>query len=80
MMMQAPTSGVFREARGLEAARAVAGVDEVIISAHPGRRVDALPEGFLYLGFIFARGDTPEDVEGALRSSFERIELVMDDA
>jgi biotin carboxylase len=80
MMMQAPASGVFREALGLEAARAVAGVDEVIISAHPGRRVDALPEGFLYLGFIFARGDTPQEVEDALRSSFQRIELVMDDA
>jgi hypothetical protein len=28
-----------------------------------------LPEGESYLGFIFARGDTPAEVESALRAA-----------
>jgi hypothetical protein len=28
-----------------------------------------LPEGASYLGFIFARGTTPQEVEGAIRQA-----------
>ena len=34
-----------------------------------GQEVVPLPEGNKYLGFIFARGDSPEAVEAALRKS-----------
>lgn len=75
MMMQAPRRGVFRRARGLDAARAVPGIDEVILSAHAGQTLSPLPEGFLYLGFLFARGDSPDEVEKTLRRATSHIEL-----
>jgi hypothetical protein len=34
-----------------------------------------LPEGDSYLGFIFARGETPEEVEAALRASHARLRV-----
>ena len=34
-----------------------------------GERVTPLPEGDRYLGFIFARGETPADVERSLRQA-----------
>jgi biotin carboxylase len=77
MMLQAPTRGLFERVDGTEAAGALTGVEEVIISAHPGRKLSPLPEGFLYLGFIFARGDTPEAVEASLRAAHSRLEVVI---
>jgi hypothetical protein len=32
-----------------------------------------LPEGESYLGFIFARGDRPAEVETALRQAHQRL-------
>jgi hypothetical protein len=32
-----------------------------------------LPEGKRYLGFIFARGESPEFVEAALREAHRRL-------
>lgn len=77
MMMQAPARGRFERVDGADAARAVPGIDEVIISAHPGREITPLPEGFLYLGFIFARARTADAVEAALREAFARMTIVM---
>jgi biotin carboxylase len=77
MMLQAPAHGLLERVDGTEDAAAVDGVEEVIISAHPGRELSPLPEGFLYLGFIFARGDTPESVEASLRTAHARLDVVM---
>lgn len=77
MMMQAPYRGIFESVEGLEAARAVGGVEEVIISAHPGRALEPLPEGFLYLGFIFARAESAEQVEDILREAYGRLQVLM---
>jgi hypothetical protein len=41
----------------------------VIITAVPGQRLLKLPEGSSYLGFIFARAETPALVEDALRAA-----------
>ena len=35
------------------------------------------PEGASYLGFVFARGETPELVERALRTAGSKIEAVV---
>jgi biotin carboxylase len=75
-MMQAPRAGRFVEMRGVSAAAGVPHVDEVIVSARPAQVLTPLPDGFLYLGFIFARAGTPAEVEGALRSAFSRLEPV----
>ena len=78
MMLQAPRSGRFKEALGLDDARNTPRVDEVIISAHTGQTLIPLPEGFLYLGFIFARAESPEKVEAALRAAYNELEFVIE--
>src|SRR5207302_1326153 len=57
-------------------ARAVPLVDDVAITAHPGEALVPWPEGSRYPGFIFARGETPEAVEGALRAAHGRLTFV----
>jgi hypothetical protein len=47
----------------------------VTISVPPGERLTPLPEGDRYLGFIFARGDTPEAVEAALREAERHLSV-----
>jgi hypothetical protein len=69
MMIPIPQAGVLESVDGLEAARRISGVDDVTITIPMGQEVVPLPEGNKYLGFIFARGDSPEAVEAALRRS-----------
>ena len=45
----------------------------MIITAKQGQKLIPLPEGASYLGFIFARGDSPEAVDRALRSSHRQL-------
>jgi hypothetical protein len=75
MMLPIPRAGVMREVRGQDAARAVPGVVGLEISIARGRTVEPLPEGDRYLGFIFARADTPEEVERALRDAHAALEV-----
>jgi biotin carboxylase len=75
MMLPIPAAGTLREVRGRDAARAVAGVTGVEITIPPGRDVVPLPEGDRYLGFVFARGDTPAAVETALRTAHAELEI-----
>ena len=63
MMIPIPGQGVYVNVNGLEEARSTPGVEEVIITAKQGQKLVPLPEGNSYLGFIFARGDSPELVE-----------------
>ena len=64
MMIPIPARGVYRGVSGVDAARLVAGVDDVTITAKPDQLLVPLPEGASYLGFIFAHGGT-SDVGGA---------------
>jgi L-amino acid ligase C-terminal domain 2 len=73
MMIPIPREGIFRSAEGTERAAAVPGIDEVIITAKDGQRLLPLPEGSTYLGFIFARGGSPAEVESALRRSHSEL-------
>jgi len=69
MMIPIPKAGVLHAVRGVAAAGAVPQIESVNITIHPGGEVVPLPEGGEYLGFIFARGEAPEDVEAALREA-----------
>lgn len=80
MMLPIPKAGVLKEVRGQAEARAVSGVDGLEISIPLGRTVQTLPDADRYLGFLFARGDTPEGVEQTLRSAHCRLEIVIDEA
>jgi biotin carboxylase len=73
MMIPIPKGGVFQEVHGVEAARAVPLVEDVVISAHAGQVLVPLPEGHSYLGFIFARGDEPAAAEAALRAAHAQL-------
>ncbi|GAC1346397.1 MAG: ATP-grasp domain-containing protein [Myxococcales bacterium] len=75
MMLPIRRGGVLREVRGLPSARAVAGVTDVVITAHLDEELVPLPEGASYLGFAFARGETPAQVEAALREAEAHLEV-----
>jgi biotin carboxylase len=77
MMLPIPRGGILEEIRGRDEARAVPGIVEVTISAHPGQRLVPLPEGSRYLGFVFARADDPASAEAALREAHARLEFVI---
>lgn len=80
-VMMIPTSrgGILREVRGIQAARSVPGVTDIIINVHRGQELIPLPEGSRYFGFIFSRGEIPEEVEAALRAAHGRLEIVVED-
>ncbi len=73
MMIPIPRAGRLRGVQGAEAAKRVEGVEDVSITAHVGQELVPLPEGWQYLGFIFARADTPEAVEKALREAHAHL-------
>jgi biotin carboxylase len=75
MMLPVRRSGIVRRIDGLDAARAVAGVDAVMMSVASGEAVRALPEGNSYPGFVFAHGATPRAVADALRRAERAITL-----
>jgi hypothetical protein len=78
MMIPIPRRGVYRGVDGIEAARAVGGIDEVRITAKMDSVLVPLPEGRSYLGFIFARAATPEEAEQSLRESHARLQFAID--
>jgi len=77
MMIPVPKAGILGEVRGQTAAHHVDGIVEVNITIPIGGEVVPLPEGARYLGFIFARAETPERVEAALREAHRRLEFVI---
>ena len=74
-MLPVPRAGVLRAVRGQDAARAVPGVQDVVITARPGDVLVPLPEGRSYVGFVFAAGSAPARVTAALRRAVACIEL-----
>ena len=78
MMIPVPGAGTLREVRGVAAARAVPLISGVDITAHPGEVLVPWPEGSRYPGFIFARGDSPQNVEAALRAAHGQLEFVLE--
>ena len=75
MMLPIRSAGVLDRVSGQERALAIDGVVGVEISIASGRPVVPLPEGDRYLGFVFARGPTAQDVEDALRRAEACLEV-----
>lgn len=80
MMLPIPRAGVLRSVGGQEAVRATPGVIDLSISIPLGDTVQPLPEGNRYLGFLFARGDTIDEVEQTLRRAHALLELEIEPA
>ena len=78
MMIPIPRRGMYRRVEGVDEAIAVAGVEEVRITAKPDTMLVPLPEGKSYLGFIFARRHEPHDVDRALREAHARLHFVVE--
>ncbi|MDA0271152.1 MAG: ATP-grasp domain-containing protein [Chloroflexi bacterium] len=75
MMIPIPRAGVLRAVRGVAEAEAVPLIESVTISIRTGGLVVPLPEGTEYLGFIFAKGGTPAEVEQALRDAHAQLDF-----
>jgi hypothetical protein len=73
MMIPIPREGIYVAVEGLDGAKSQPGIEDVIITAKQGQKLVPLPEGNSYLGFIFARGESPDAVEQALRESHQRL-------
>jgi biotin carboxylase len=73
MMLPIPGEGRLEAVTGQGRARQVPGITGLEISIAPGRWVRPLPEGDRYLGFLFAKAETPEDVETSLRRAHAEL-------
>ncbi|MDE3195201.1 MAG: ATP-grasp domain-containing protein, partial [Acidobacteriota bacterium] len=73
MMIPVPRGGVLRNVSGIDDARGVPLVTDVILTARVGETLVPLPEGASYPGFIFAEGPDSESVESALRKALGRL-------
>lgn len=78
MMIPIPRAGILREVLGVDAAKAVSDIEDVIITAHITQELLPPPEGASYLGFIFSRADNPDKVEAALREAHARLEFIIE--
>lgn len=78
MMIPIPRAGVYRDVDGVDAARAVSFVDDVIITAKPDQHLVPLPEASSYLGFVFARAGQSGDVVASLRQAHGRLRFTID--
>src|SRR6266699_2264704 len=73
MMIPVPKSGILKAVSGEGAAHAIQGITDLSITARLHDPIAAWPDGASYLGFLFARGDTPERVEESLREAHEKL-------
>jgi hypothetical protein len=80
MMIPIPQEGTLTDVTGLDEARATEHIVGLDIAIAKGRPVQPLPEGDRYLGFIFARADTPQEVEQALRDAHAALGIEISDA
>lgn len=76
MMIPIPHAGVYRGVQGLEDARQLPGVEDIIITAKEGQEILPLPEGSTYLGFLYFRGETADLVLEGLRQAHQRLRFV----
>jgi hypothetical protein len=73
MMLPIPSGGVLGGVHGVDEARRVPLIEDVQVTAKLGEVLVPLPEGAAYLGFVFARGESPSSVEQALRDAQARL-------
>jgi biotin carboxylase len=80
MMIPIPTSGILQQVHGIESALAVPLIESIEITSPLYQPIITLPEGESYLGFVFARGQSPAAVEQALRDAHAllRIQIIPD--
>ena len=78
MMIPIPRAGVYRRTDQITSASAVPGVVDLVITAKADQRLEPLPEGASYLGFIFARAREVADAVTAVRESHALLKIVIE--
>jgi biotin carboxylase len=77
MMIPVPARGVLERVEGEADARGIRFVSDLEITARLHDYIAAWPEGSSYLGFLFARAETAEQVEGALRAAHGKLRFAI---
>jgi predicted ATP-grasp superfamily ATP-dependent carboligase len=77
MMIPVLKSGVFENVEGEAAARSTQGITELQITARLHDYIAAWPEGSSYLGFLFARGTSAQQVETTLREAHAKLHFTV---
>jgi len=95
MMVPIPQSGIYFGVDGVDRAREVPGVSDIEITAKEGQKLEMLPEGASYLGFIFAHtqrahtetalaerahAESPAGAERAVREANRRLKFAISPA
>jgi hypothetical protein len=77
MMIPVPQSGILEKVEGEDAARAIPAISQLEVTARLHDYIAAWPEGSSYLGFLFARASTAEEVEKALRVAHSKLKFTL---
>ena len=77
LMIPTPGAGTLRRVEGVMEASRIPGIREVSITVREGYELTPLPEGGTYLGFVFAFGDAPAEVEASLRRAQDAIRVIV---
>jgi len=78
LMIPTPETGTLVRVAGEEEVRAIGGITGIDITIPPGGEVVAPPEGDRYVGFVYARGEKPDQVENALRKAMAILEVQLE--
>jgi hypothetical protein len=73
MMIPVPASGILEKVTGTDEAKHVLHVTDVQITARLHDEILAWPEGSSYLGFVFAKAESPAVAEHALREAHSKL-------
>ncbi len=73
MMIPIPSTGILKGVSAIEEALKVPLITGIEITAKLNYPLVPLPEGSSYLGFIFGRGETPAEVEAAIRKAHKLL-------
>ena len=79
MMIPIPAAGTLKAVEGIDAAKAVEGIETVLITIPTGQSVQPMPWGSRYLGFIFSRAALPEEAEAALREAHRQLHITIEE-
>jgi len=75
MMIPVSRSGIYEGVAGVDAARNVPRIVDLVVTAREHDAIAAWPEGSSYLGFLFARSERPEEAEKALRAAHAHLQF-----
>ncbi len=76
-MIPVPASGVLESVDGEESARATPRIVGLETTARLHDYIAAWPEGSSYLGFLFARAESADEVERALRVAHGKLRFAI---